>query len=151
MDENGTEVTNTYDDDGRLTARDIDRATGVLGPTGEDYAYDGLGRMTSGTNDNSTVQRTYDTLSRLTSETQGPNPLGQNGKTITYTYDDGGNRSPCTYFSGYQVHYTPDALGRWTKIEDAQSQRPRDLGVLRAGRADEESRPSERHVGEPGV
>ena len=26
IDENGTEVTNTYDDDGRLTARDIDRA-----------------------------------------------------------------------------------------------------------------------------
>jgi len=120
-DENGTEVTNVYDDDGRLTARDIDRAQGVLGPTGEDFAYDGLGRLTSGTNDNSTVQRSYDSLSRLTSETQGPNPLGQNGKTISYEYDDAGNRTLCIYFSGYLVHSTPDALGRYTKLEDASS------------------------------
>jgi YD repeat-containing protein len=120
-DENGTEVTNTFDDDGRLTARAIDRAPGVLGPTEEAYSYDGLGRLTQGTNDNSTVQRTYDTFSRLLSETQGPNPLGQNGKTISYTYDDGGNRATCEYFSGYDLVYTPDALGRWQKVEDAQS------------------------------
>jgi RHS repeat-associated protein len=120
-DENGTEVTNTYDDDGRLTARAIDRAVGVLGPTAEAYSYDGLGRLTQGTNNNSTVQRTYDTFSRLLSETQGPNPLGQSGKTISYTYDDGGNRATCEYFSGYDLVYTPDALGRWQKVEDAQS------------------------------
>jgi YD repeat-containing protein len=120
-DENGTEVTNTYDDDGRLTGRAIDRAVGVLGPTAEAYTYDGLGRLTQGTNDNSTVQRAYDTFSRLLSETQGPNPLGQSGKTISYTYDDGGNRVTCEYFSGYDLVYTPDAVGRWTKIEDAQS------------------------------
>jgi hypothetical protein len=63
------------------------------------------------------VQRTYDTLSRLLSETQGPNPLGQNGKTISYTYDDGGNRATCEYPSGFDLVYTTDAVGRWTKIE----------------------------------
>jgi RHS repeat-associated protein len=120
-DENGTVVVNTLDDDGRITARAITRAAGVLGPTSESYAYDGLNRLTEATNNNSTVQRAYDTLSRLVSETQGPNPIGTSGKTISYTYNDDGSRATCEYFSGYDLVYTSDAVGRWTKIEDASS------------------------------
>ncbi len=120
-DENGTVVANTIDDDGRLTARSITRAAGVLGPTSESYTFDGINRLTEAKNNNSTVQRSYDTLSRLLTETQGPNPIGQDGKTITYTYDDCGARESCEYFSGYDLVYTSDAIGRWTKIEDASS------------------------------
>ena len=58
----GTEVSNAYDDYGRLTSRSITRASGVLGPTSESYSYDGLGRMTEAKNSNSTVQFTYDRI-----------------------------------------------------------------------------------------
>ena len=70
---------------------------------------------------NSTVQFAFDTLSRMKSETQGPNPIGTSGKTISYTFDNAGNRGSATYFSGYGLNYTADAVGRWTKIEN-QSQ-----------------------------
>lgn len=120
-DENGTVVANTLDNDSRLTSRSITRATGVLGPTSENYSYDGLGRLTEAKNSNSTVQFSYDTLSRLVSETQGPNPIGQNGKTISYTHFDDGSRATCIYASGYRVNYTTDGNRRWTEIEEHSS------------------------------
>jgi hypothetical protein len=67
------------------------------------------------------VQRAYDTLSRLTSETQGPNPLGGSGKTVSYEYNADGSRATLTYPSSYELTYTVDAVGRWTKIENASS------------------------------
>ena len=58
----------------------------------------------------------FDTLSRLTSEEQGPSTADQ--KTISSTYDSCGNRLTCTYFSSFRLDYTSDDLGRWTKIEN---------------------------------
>ena len=83
-DENGTVVTNSYDDDGRLTGRSIPEAD--LGPTSESYSYDGLGRMTTASNSDGggtiwIVDFNFDTLSRLTSEEQGPSTQDQ--KTIS--------------------------------------------------------------------
>jgi YD repeat-containing protein len=120
-DENGTTVTNTWDNDGRLIERDINRAGGVLGPAWELYAYDGLARLTLARNGFATVQIGYDSLSRKVSETQGPDPIGQDGKTMTWAYGDDHVRTSATWFSGYQLDYTVDAVGRWTKIQD-QSQ-----------------------------
>jgi RHS repeat-associated protein len=120
-DANGSDVTVTYDSDGRMTARSITRGTDVVGTTLESFSYDGLGRLTEAKDNDSTVRRSYDTLSRLLSEVQGPNPIGTSGRTITYTYNGDGSRDTCTYFSGYELTYTMDAVGRVKKIEDSSS------------------------------
>jgi RHS repeat-associated protein len=120
-DPTGSEITCSYDNNGRLASRSVSRGTGVYGTTSESFTHDGLGRLTEAKDNDSTVQMSYDTVSRLVSETQGPNPIGTSGKTIHYDYREDGGRASCTYFSGYELTYTLDALGRWTKIEDASS------------------------------
>ncbi|MCB1055040.1 MAG: Ig-like domain-containing protein, partial [Acidobacteria bacterium] len=104
-DANGSVVSHVYDDAGRLTARNVALAPGVIGPTQETYAYDALDRLTTATSGSVTTTRTYDSLSRLTSET-GP------GGTVSYTRDLVGNAVEVGYPSGYLVARTPDVLNR---------------------------------------
>lgn len=72
-DPNGTVVTNTYDSLNRLITRSIITGTGVGGVTNEGYAYDALGRLTSGgDNLSGSLIFTYDALNRLMSEYERP-------------------------------------------------------------------------------
>ena len=65
-DQNGSVIAHTFDDLDRVTARDITKASGVVGDTDEDFAYDALGRLTEAKDNDSIVQLTYDSLARGT-------------------------------------------------------------------------------------
>jgi YD repeat-containing protein len=83
-DQNGTEIDQGFDDLDRLTARELTLATGVGGDTNESFEYDALNRLTEAADDDSIVQLTYDSLSRVLTEVQGANPLGTTGKTVVF-------------------------------------------------------------------
>jgi YD repeat-containing protein len=123
LDPNGTLTTQTYDSENRRITRSIDSASGSYWVTSESYVYDALGRLTSGTNSISwntlsTLTFTYDTFSRLTSETSLSFVSNQTGstKTITYTYDNNSNITSLTHPDGQIQTYTYDALNRNTTI-----------------------------------
>ncbi|MCG3134770.1 MAG: hypothetical protein HMLKMBBP_02132 [Planctomycetes bacterium] len=120
-DQNGTEIDLVYDDNDRLVSRDYTLASGVGGITEETYQWDGLGRMTSAVNDHSTVQYTYDSLSRVLTEVQGANPLGSTGKTVTNEWDAEGNLTKITYPSGFVVNREYAEISMLTGLEDGSS------------------------------
>lgn len=102
-DPRGTHVTQTFDLAGRLEARSVSAGAGVIGPFSESYELDGLGRLTRAQSGDVIVERDYDSLSRLLSETT-------NGKTITHGFDNAGNPTTIGYPSGHGVNQTFDPL-----------------------------------------
>lgn len=66
----GVEFNNTYDPGNRLTRQDIALPPEVPGTDRQDYEYDALNRLIAARNNYAEVLRSYDPLSRLTSETQ---------------------------------------------------------------------------------
>ena len=105
VDANGNRVTQGFDDANRMTSRAIVLGGGVEGPTAESFAYDGLSRLTQVQSGTHVTSRTYESLSRLISETT-------NGKTTTYQQDDAGNVTQQNYPSGTSVAQTFDGLNR---------------------------------------
>ncbi len=132
-DQNGTQVDYAYDDLNRLTDRDATLGTGVGGDDTEDFAYDALNRLTEAKDDDSIVQYTYDSLGRVLTEKQGPNPLGTAGMTVTFTYDDGGNATKIAYPSGFEARRTFDEIGRVTAIDDKSDADVADFDLYGAG------------------
>ncbi|MCK4909790.1 MAG: RHS repeat protein, partial [Planctomycetes bacterium] len=116
IDQNGSEINQDFDDLNRLTIKNINPAPGVLGVTSEQFGYDELSRMTSATNDYSTVTMQYDSLSRLREETQKIGP--QSVKSVVSGYDSVGNRTSLIYPSGKTISYQPDALNRIESITE---------------------------------
>jgi RHS repeat-associated protein len=96
-------VTQAFDTAGRLQTRAVVPGTGVIGPLTETYTHDGLGRLTQVQSGSVVTQRSYDSLSRVMSETSG-------GKTLTYGFDDAGNPLQIKYPSGYTLTQTVDPL-----------------------------------------
>ena len=109
----GTVVAQSFDLANRLTARTVTAASGVEGPTAESFQYDGLSRLTqavSGTGPGAvTSTRSYDSLSRMTSETTA-------GKTVAYQHDVAGNVTSLSYPSGVSVTRQIDQLDRLDAI-----------------------------------
>jgi len=105
----GTAIGYSYDDLGRLNAKD------VPGGTNYDvtYAYDLLGRALSATKGaGNTLGFAHDALGRVTSQTQG---LG----TTSYTYDAAGRRLSMAYpGGGLTIDYDYDVAGNVTKIRE---------------------------------
>lgn len=105
----GTAIGYSYDDLGRLSAKD------VPGGTNHDvtYAYDLLGRALSATKGaGNTLGFVHDALGRVTSQTQG---LG----TTSYTYDAAGRRLSMAYpGGGLTIDYDYDVAGNVTKIRE---------------------------------
>ncbi len=112
----GTVVSNTWDVMNRLTAQSASLATGVIGDTSLSVEYDSLGRTTKVVDDDSTVEYTYDSLGRLTSEKQGPNPMGGSGKTFGYAYDAAGRMTSIGYPDGTTENRNRDAIGRVSSV-----------------------------------
>ena len=77
-----------------------------------------MDRLTEASDDDSTVQLTYDSLSRVLSEVQGDNPLSGEAKTVGYTWDAEGNRTKIDYPSGFDANEARDDLGRISAITD---------------------------------
>ena len=98
-------MTNSYDNGNRLISRTITKASGVEGTASESYVYDGLSRLTKGTNDTSVVERRYDSLSRLIEEVQ-------DGKSVQYGYDRVGNPTSLRYPNSRLVEREFDLLNR---------------------------------------
>ncbi|HPB56140.1 MAG TPA: hypothetical protein PLB68_09290, partial [Candidatus Aminicenantes bacterium] len=106
----GTLITNTYDNGNRLISRTITKAAGVEGTASESYVYDGLSRLTKGTNDVSVVERRYDSLSRLIEEVQ-------DGKSVQYGYDALGNTTRLVYPNQRVIEREFDLLNRISRVK----------------------------------
>ncbi len=78
------------------------------------YTYDVGSRLTDADTTASSVGYTYDALNRVATTTQ---TLNSNNYTLTFNYDDYGNRTKLTYPSGKVVDYAYDDLNRMTDID----------------------------------
>jgi RHS repeat-associated protein len=114
IDANGNFVASAYDSLDRLTRRTVVRAPGVLGDTSETYQYDGLSRVVSAEDDDSKVERKYDSLSRVISETI----TGVTSGTASCSYDGVGNLCSCFYPKGREITRAYDELDRVQAISD---------------------------------
>jgi len=129
---NGTVITNTYDDAGRLIDITTAAAPGVEGPFNEHFEYDGLNRLTLASNSEADVRFVYDLAGRLQTEIQELKDGGEGGGgggggsvvatyTVNYRHDDNGNNTQITYPSGKVVVIAPDALDRISTIKDGSN------------------------------
>jgi RHS repeat-associated protein len=119
VDPNGSSIAAAYDSVDRVTSRSITRASGVIGTTSETIQYDDYGRPTTFQDDDTTVAWTYDYLSRIATETEGSNPLGQTGRTFSYAYDAADALVGVTYPDTAAESVSRDASGRVSQIQIA--------------------------------
>ncbi len=117
-DQIGSTLDYGYSDIDERTGCTITKGTGVQGDTDESWTYDALGRLTQAADNDSIVNFTYDSLSRVLTEEQGSNPLGSTGKSVTYSWNAEGERTKAAYPSGFEARETRDDLGRTTEIKD---------------------------------
>jgi RHS repeat-associated protein len=114
----GTVVVRGYDADRRMTSIDVTKGTNVVGMTAIDYGYDALGRVTSADTTegsfSSVVERDYNTLGKMESETQIIDGWNSGaGRTITYGWNVAGQKTSVIYpVSGDSITYTRDELDR---------------------------------------
>ena len=88
---------------------------------GYDQGTNGLGRLTSITDSNSsigTISYTYNTRGRILTETRTMNSIGY---VTGYTYNSAGQLTGVTYPSGRTLTYTLDSLGRLNQVSTTQS------------------------------
>ena len=78
------------------------------------YTYDANGNVLTVKDKQGTIKRTYDALNRVKTYTD------YNGNTITYGYDEMGNRISLTYPGGEIVRYTYDKCGNLKTVTDAK-------------------------------
>ncbi len=111
--------TSLVDPSGRTTSYAYDAANELTSVGYSDgttpnvtYAYSADGQRTSMADGTGTTAYVYDTLNRLTSQTNGA------GQTVAYGYDLAGHLTSLTYPNGKTVTRTYDAAGRLTAIRD---------------------------------
>jgi RHS repeat-associated protein len=128
-DPNGTVTVGGYDSNNRLTSRTMSLATNVVGATSHAFGYDGMNRMTSadsseGMSFSTAIVRTFNTLGKIETEKQVIDGYNSGaGRTITYAWDEEGNKVSTTYpVGGTAIAYTRDALDRVDQITRAGSQ-----------------------------
>ncbi|NIM11129.1 MAG: hypothetical protein GTO45_04005 [Candidatus Aminicenantes bacterium] len=124
-DNNGTVSTQAYDALNRRVSRKIKCAKGVGGTTRQTFEYDGMSRLTRATdnnnpynsNDDSVVERKYDSLGRPIEEIQDNKVLSMNWT---------GNFDPKdqTYPNDRKIEFTLDKLNRLTSIKDSEASKP---------------------------
>ncbi|MDJ0656852.1 MAG: RHS repeat-associated core domain-containing protein [Xanthomonadales bacterium] len=108
-------INNTYDGINRLVQRDIVRGPGVTGTTQELYGYDGMNRQTFSSDNNGpsggahTVDRAWDSLSRLLEENQDLEP-------VSHVYAGDGRRQVLNYPTERTIEFNHDALNRVIEI-----------------------------------
>ena len=114
---------NTFDPGNRLTTQEIVRTRTVPGTSRQAYMFDSLNRITSASNNFALVEQSYDSLSRLTRETQSIRLDGsgfargwENPIQIVHAYDKQSNKIQCQVLDGARtdlaVSTTFDALNR---------------------------------------
>jgi RHS repeat-associated protein len=122
QDPNGTVVQMGYDPNDRLAAVDVQiAAPSIVGTMKLRFEYDGLGRRTYSRDSLDSgldatdwiVTRAYDSLGRVTRETQGELA---SYRTLSYAWREEAKRSQITYPSGLVINNTFDALDRIATI-----------------------------------
>ncbi|MFN0244741.1 MAG: RHS repeat-associated core domain-containing protein [Planctomycetota bacterium] len=110
-DQNGSEVLFNYNDVGDLTQATIYPGTGVAGAQGEieTYQYDGLRRLLSAADGDSTVTRFYDSLSNVVREDV---THGGVTRTTTSRHDGAGNVTDLTLPGGRIIQRIHDSRNR---------------------------------------
>ena len=118
-DANGTDIVCSYDENDRLITRDVTQASAsIKGTMLETYTYDGLGRIVKAENDNSIVNRTYDSMDNLVIEEIVFDKVANAGPVTERTYDRVGNELVCDYPGGRSVSATYDEFNRKSTITD---------------------------------
>lgn len=112
----GTQVADTFNSVGLRVARAVTPAAGVLGTTAESFSYDALGRITSATDDDTVAQIGRNSLGWLVSDVGGPNPLGGNGRTVSFCYNLAGATTSTTFPDGTVELRGRDAGRRLTSL-----------------------------------
>lgn len=122
---NGRNITLGYDDLNRLVSVDVLPDPTTIGTTRQTFSYDPMGRMTRMTDNGimqagtlstpsaTIVERSFDSLGRLASESQ-------NGQTVEHVRDGVGNIVSTTYPNGRVVSRSHDELGRLGSAWDAK-------------------------------
>jgi YD repeat-containing protein len=111
VDPRGTELTLQYDQGDRLVERQLRLADSDM-VNRESFEYDALGRLVRVTTDTGEIQRTYDSMSRLLTESQA-------GRTVRITYDAAGRATALDYPGGESVRRTFDVRGRISTVDTA--------------------------------
>jgi RHS repeat-associated protein len=97
-DANQTTVTNHYDLLNRVIGKQVTPGPGVSAATTlEGFMYDGLSRLISATNNQTSLGRSYDSLGRVLSETQIMFGGSNQNTTVLSSYDAVGNQLTCQY------------------------------------------------------
>jgi YD repeat-containing protein len=123
VDANGSVIDHTYDAAWRRTATDVTPAAGVEGSTELRFEYDGLDRLTRGTdnnvvangNDDVTTSFLYDSLGRTIEEGQTLSD-GTAAQFTSFDWSAAGLPTATTYPSGNQVVHTHDGADRLVVI-----------------------------------
>jgi RHS repeat-associated protein len=106
----GEYIGTTYDAVNRPILRDY-----PAGPVSDEYlAYDLLGRLVSigeGQLSNTVISYTYDAWGRQVTE-------ASNGRTLTYQYDEAGNRTRLVWPDGNHIQLTFDAMNRMDQVRE---------------------------------
>ncbi|GIW39486.1 MAG: hypothetical protein KatS3mg076_0063 [Candidatus Binatia bacterium] len=111
-DANGTTVVSTYDLLDRLTRNEVTPGPGVSSDTTfESFAYDGLSRLVAAEDDDSRVERGYDSLSQVVREVL-------DGQESRWLHDGVGNVLEMTFPGGRRLSCTYDELERKKTVTD---------------------------------
>lgn len=110
-DAKGNTITYSYDTNNRLIQTSYLDGSGVI------ISYDALGRKTSIVDSSGTTAYSYDALSRLV-QVDGPSA----NDTISYAYDNVGNRIQMVDLDAGVTNYAYDALNRVSALTDPQGQ-----------------------------
>jgi RHS repeat-associated protein len=123
-DARGVIATNSYDSLNRLTSRSISvpNSSGASGSiTAEVYTYDGQSRLVSAADNDSLVNRKYDSMGNLIEDKVTINPgSGQVVGISTASYDGMGNLVSQTYPGGRALTYSRTSAGNIHTIADSQ-------------------------------
>jgi RHS repeat-associated protein len=118
-DQNGSVVTNLYDEENRLYQRSISKGTGVGGVTLETFGHDALGRVLTAINNDTKVLLDWDSVGNLLSDQQGYNISGsEQYKTPSATWSIAGAMTGLSYPAGLSISHARDAIHRLTGITD---------------------------------
>lgn len=147
---NGTVVTQSFDLLDRLTDRTVVPAAGVGGALYsvctetpfEHFKYDGLSRLVWAEDNDSLVERQFDSLGRLMTESVKVDPNAARlascptrnwaaiaANVVSYGFDEVGNTTDMQYASGRSIHWSFDELNRVDEITDVTNA-PADLPIV---------------------
>lgn len=116
IDANGTETSSGYDLLNRVLSRSINKATNVEGTLWETFSYDGLSALVAGEDDDSLVERSYDSLGNVRSEelTVNSGPTA----TTSFTHDGVGNILTTTYPGSRVITTGYDELNQLVQVDE---------------------------------